>query len=235
MINDKKNLTNDKFELSLPNKSFKSNMMNKNKKPLSIRIIYWATEVVFWLFLVVLVAVVGVNIAFFSEVFGDKMQLRAALPVEVNYTEKGTMDVFGQPQEIEFVDGLGKIHFMDTNPDMAKVFGVSLLVVVIISMYIFVNFRRFIGNVYRGYIFERFNIQMLKNMAYGLVAFWVFDLIYKAVFYYLFVRNMEFEHLEITGKFSSDGLLLVIALFIWMLSHIFMIGVKLQKEQELTV
>ncbi|NOX85677.1 MAG: DUF2975 domain-containing protein [Chlorobi bacterium] len=209
--------------------------MNKNKKPLSIRIIYWSTEVVFWLFLMVLVLSVGINIAFFSEAFGDKMQLSAALPVEVNYTEKGTMDIFGEPQEIEFTDALGKIHFIDTNPDMAKVFGVALLIVVIISLYIFVNFRRFIGNVYRGYIFEPFNIQMLKNMAYGLVIFWIFDVIYKGVFYYLFVRNIEFKHLEITGNFSSDGILLVIALFLWMLSHIFMIGVKLQKEQELTV
>ena len=228
-------MTNDKFELSLHQKSFNSNIMNKNKKPLSIRIIYRVTEVVFWLFLLVLVLSVGLNIAFFSEAFGDKMQLHIALPVKVNYTEKGTMDVFGQPQEIEFVEGLGKIHLIDTNPDMAKVFGVAMLMVVIITMYIFVNFRRFIGNVYRGYIFEPFNIQMLKNMAYGLVAFWAFDLIYKAVFYYLFVRNMKFEHLEITGEFSSNWVLLLVALFLWMLSHIFLMGVKLQKEQELTV
>ncbi len=228
-------MTNDKFELSLHQKSFNSNIMNKNKKPLSIRIIYRVTEVVFWLFLLVLVLSVGLNIAFFSEAFGDKMQLHIALPVKVNYTEKGTMDVFGQLQEIEFVEGLGKIHLIDTNPDMAKVFGVAMLMVVIITMYIFVNFRRFIGNVYRGYIFEPFNIQMLKNMAYGLVAFWAFDLIYKAVFYYLFVRNMKFEHLEITGEFSSNWVLLLVALFLWMLSHIFLMGVKLQKEQELTV
>lgn len=209
--------------------------MNTNKKPLSIRIIYWSTEVVFWLFLVVLVLTIGLNIAFFSEAFGDKMQLHTALPVEMNYTEKGTMDVFGQQQEIEFVEALGKIHFINTNPDMAKIFGVALLIVVMISLYIFVNFRRFIGNVYRGYIFERFNIQMLKNMAYGLVAFWIFDLIYKGAFYYLFVRSMEFKHLVITGNFSSNGILLVVAIFLWMLSHIFMTGVKLQKEQELTV
>ena len=228
-------MTNDKFELSLHQKSFNSNIMNKNKKPLSIRIIYRVTEVVFWLFLLVLVLSVGLNIAFFSEAFGDKMQLHIALPVKVNYTEKGTMDVFGQLQEIEFVEGLGKIHLIDTNPDMAKVFGVAMLMVVIITMYIFVNFWRFIGNVYRGYIFEPFNIRMLKNMAYGLVAFWAFDLIYKAVFYYLFVRNMKFEHLEITGEFSSNWVLLLVALFLWMLSHIFLMGVKLQKEQELTV
>ncbi len=208
--------------------------MNK-KKPLSIRIIYWSTEVAFWLFLVVLLITIGLNIAFFSEAFGDKMQLHAALPVEVNYTEKGSMDVFGEEQEIEFVEATGKIHFINTNPDMAKVFGVAILIAVIISLYIFVNFRRFIGNVYRGYIFEPFNIQMLKNMAYGLVVLWIFDILYKAVFYYLFVRNMEFKHLEVTGNFSSDGILLVIALFLWMLSHIFMTGVKLQKEQELTV
>ena len=134
----------------------------KKKKPLSIRIIYWFTQVVFWLFMLVLVLTIGLNAAFLTEMLGDKMQLHAGLPVEVSYTEKGTLEVFGQMQEVEFVEAIGKIHFINTNPDLAKWFGAALMVIVIISLYILVMFRRFIGNVYRGYIFEEFNIRMLK-------------------------------------------------------------------------
>ena len=211
------------------------NIMYKNKKPLSIRIIYWITQVVFWLFMLVLVLTIGLNIAFLTEMLGDKMQLHTVLPVEVSYTEKGSLEVFGQPQEVEFVEAIGKIHFINTNPDLAKWFGLAMLVIVIIGLYILVMFRRFIGNVYRGYIFEEFNIRMLKKMAYGLVAMWVFTIIYSPVYYYLVIRNVEFEHLEISSNFNTNGVILIIALLLWVLSHIFLTGVKLQKEQDLTV
>ena len=207
----------------------------KKRKPLSIRIIYWFTQVVFWLFMLVLVLAIGLNVAFLTEILGDNMQLHTVLPVEVSYTEKGSLDVFGQPQEVEFVEAIGKIHFINTNPDLAKWFGAAMLIIVIIGLYILVMFRRFIGNVYRGYIFEEFNIRMLKKMAYGLVAMWVFTIIYSPVYYYLIIRNVEFEHLEISSNFNTNGVILVIALLLWVLSHIFLTGVKLQKEQELTV
>ena len=207
----------------------------KKRKPLSIRIIYWFTQVVFWLFMLVLVLAIGLNVAFLTEMLGDNMQLHTVLPVEVSYTEKGSLDVFGQPQEVEFVEAIGKIHFINTNPDLAKWFGAAMLIIVIIGLYILVMFRRFIGNVYRGYIFEEFNIRMLKKMAYGLVAMWVFTIIYSPVYYYLIIRNVEFEHLEISSNFNTNGVILVIALLLWVLSHIFLTGVKLQKEQELTV
>jgi len=191
--------------------------------------------VVFWLFMLVLVLTIGLNIAFLTEMLGDKMQLHTVLPVEVSYTEKGSLEVFGQPQEVEFVEAIGKIHFINTNPDLAKWFGLAMLVIVIIGLYILVMFRRFIGNVYRGYIFEEFNIRMLKKMAYGLVAMWVFTIIYSPVYYYLVIRNVEFEHLEISSNFNTNGVILIIALLLWVLSHIFLTGVKLQKEQDLTV
>jgi hypothetical protein len=213
----------------------KENNMYKNKKPLSIRIIYWFTQVVFWLFMLVLVLAIGLNVAFLTEMLGDKMQLRTILPVEVSYTEKGSLEVFGQLQEVEFVEAIGKIHFINTNPDLAKWFGIAMLIIVIIGLYILVMFRRFIGNVYRGYIFEEFNIRMLKKMAYGLVAMWVFTIIYSPVYYYLIIKNIEFEHLEISSKFNTNGVILIIALMLWVLSHIFLTGVKLQKEQDLTV
>ena len=209
--------------------------MNKNKKPLSIKIIYWITQVIFWLSITALVLAIALNIAVFTEVIGDKMQLHVDLPVEASYTEKGSLEVFGETQEVEFVEAFGKIHFINTNPDLAKWIGGVLMIIIIISLYIFTMFRRFIGNVYRGYIFEEYNIRMLKKMAYGLVGLWIFTIIYKPVFYYLIVKNIEFEHLKFTENFNTNGVILMVALLLWVLSHIFMYGVKLQKEQELTV
>ena len=210
--------------------------MERIKQPLSIRIIYWFTQIIFWLFVLVFVAAIAFNIALLTENLGDTMQLHTALPVEVNYTEKGILEIGAINQEVEFVDAIGKLHFINTNKDLAKWFGGAVVATIGIFLYIFIMFKRFIGNVYRGFVFERFNIRMLKNIAYGLVVLWFFSVVYSALFYYFIAKQLTFEHLEITSKYDdSFGFLLVIALFLWVLSHIFMNGVHLQEEQKLTV
>jgi len=209
--------------------------MKKRKNPLSIRIIYWLTQIVFWLFVAVFVGSVLLNIGTQFELFESNMQLHANLTSELKYTEKGTLNIYDRTQEVEFVEATGKIHFINTHPVLAKWFGGVLFGVVIIVLYIFLMFKRFIGNVYRGLIFERFNIQMLKKMAYGLLALWLFTIIYSRLFYCFIAKHIEFEHLVISGEFNNHGIILIVALLLWVLSHIFMMGVKLKEEQKLTV
>lgn len=209
--------------------------MKKRKNPLSINIIYWMTQVVFWLFIAVFVGAVALNIATQFELFDADMQLHTNLTTEVNYTEKGSLYLFDEEQEVEFVEAIGKIHFINTNPVLAKWFSGALICVVIIVLYIFLMFKRFIGNMYRGLIFERFNIQMLKKMAYGFLALWLFTIIYSRLFYYFIAKQIEFEHLVISSNFNNYGDLLLVALLLWVLSHVFMQGVKLEDDQKLTV
>jgi hypothetical protein len=52
---------------------------------------------------------------------------------------------------------------------------------------------------------------------------------------YYVAKNLTFEHLEITSSYESFDFILVAALMIWVLSHIFMNGVRLKEEQTLTV
>jgi hypothetical protein len=209
--------------------------MENLKQPLSIKVIYWFTQIAFWFFVLVFFASIVFAILLQFEFMGHDLQIHTNLPAEVNYTEKGSMNLFGEFQELEFVEATGKIHFIKTNPKFAKWLGYFLVGVISLSLYIFLQFKRFIVNVYRGFIFERFNIRMLRNMSYGLVGFWVFMILYSRLFYYFIARKMEFEHIVISGDMNSYGFLLIFALFLWVLSHIFMLGVKLQKEQELTV
>lgn len=209
--------------------------MKNLKKHLSIKVIYWFTQIVFWMFVVVFFASIAISFAMFTGLLGDDLQLHTGLPVEVNYTETGVLDIGVYKQEVEFVEGIGTIHYINTSPEIAKWFAGVLLGVVSISLYIFIMIKRFVGNVYHGYVFERFNIRMLKNIAYGLVVFWAFINIYIRVYYYTVAKNLKFEHLEITGQFNSYTVILIIALFLWVLSHIFMMGVRLQDEQQLTV
>lgn len=209
--------------------------MENLNQPLSIKVIYWLTQIAFWLYVAVFFASIAFAFALQFEFLGNNLQLHTDLPVEAKYTEKGSMNLFGEFQELEFVEATGKIHFIKTNPQFAKWLGYFLVGVVSLFLYIFLMFKRFIVNVYRGFIFERFNIRMLRNMSYGIVAVWFFMIIYSRLFYYFIAKRIEFEHIEISGEMKSYGFLLVVALFLWVLSHIFMLGVKLQKDHELTV
>jgi len=209
--------------------------MEKRKNPFSIKVIYWLTQVIFWLFVLILVGAIVLNMGLQTGWFGDDLELHAGTPIEFNYTEKGVLQVAHVSQEVEFVEATGKIHFINTNKLIAKWLGLAMLCVVIIFLYILLKFKNFITNVYRGNVFDSYNIRMLKKIAYGIVGIWFFTILYSRLFYYFIVKQIEFEHLEVTGNFNSFGGILLAALFLWVLSHIFMIGVKMKEEQDLTV
>jgi len=209
--------------------------MEKRKKPLSIKIIYWLTQIIFWLFVVIFVGAVVLNMGLQTEWFGDDLQIHMGTPVEFNYTEKGVLYIEHISQEVEFVEATGKIHFINTHQFIAKWFGAAMLCIVIIFLFILLMFKNFITNVYRGNVFNSYNIRMLKKIAYGLVGIWFFTIIYSRLFYYFIAKQIEFEHLEVSGNFNSYGGILLAALFLWVLSHIFMTGIKMKEEQDLTV
>jgi hypothetical protein len=209
--------------------------MKTKKPPLSIKVIYWLTQIIFGLIVVVFFAAIGVNIVLQLGLLGDNMQLHTQMPVETCYTEKGKLEIFDRTMEVEFVEAIGQLHFVDTDQELAKWVGILLFGIICILLYIMLQFKRFIVNVYHGDIFERFNIQMLKNMAYGLIVLWGFMMIYSRFFYHYIASNIVFEHLVISENIKNYGFLLFIALILWVLSHIFMTGVKLKDEQSLTV
>lgn len=209
--------------------------MEKRKRHLSISIIYWMTQIIFWLFVVVFFGAFVANVLLHTVDIGNTLQIHTDLPSKASYTEKGTLTLFGEIHKVEFLEASGKVHFIDTDQYLAKWFGGLLIGVVSVSLFIILAFKRFIGNVYRGLIFERYNIRMLKNMAYGLIIFWGFMVFYSRMFYFFIARHLSFEHIKITDEINSYGFLLFIALFLWVLSHIFMLGVKMQEEQNYTV
>jgi len=52
---------------------------------------------------------------------------------------------------------------------------------------------------------------------------------------FLFGKNMNFDTIEFTSDVSTYPVILLVALFIWVLSHIFIKGCELHDEHELTI
>ena len=102
-------------------------------------------------------------------------------------------------------------------------------------MKIVFEFRKFISRVKKGIIFTQNNIFSLKKIAYGLVALWIFTNVYFRIANYYIAANLSFEQVRITNETPYYSGILFLALFIWVIAHIFITGLKIKEEQDLTV
>ncbi len=208
--------------------------METTKKPLSIRIIYWATTIIFWIF----VAAAAVGMVFgMLMLFGymDETQLHVGVPVAINIVEEGIVDLFYNQVKVEFVEMYGKVHFIDTPVFIAQIYSVFMMIMMGIFFFIFLTFKMFIVNVYRGLYFESRNIALLKRIAYALVGVWGFTAFYAYFQYYFLMQHLELSSISVQGDIQTYPVILLGALFLWVLSHVFMKGSELQEESNYTI
>ncbi len=210
--------------------------MEALKKPTSIKIIYWLTNITFWIYIVfAILGLILVGALLFFDL--DDLQLHVGIPVMVDVIEKGTLDLnmLSSLAEVQFVEMTGKVHFVNTPPEVGRVYAIFIFSVILLFLYIFLIFKRFIGNVYDGLYFDMKNILLLKRISYTLVIIWLFTAFYAYFQYFFLVINMNFETINITSDITTYPIILLVALFIWVLSHIFAVGCKLEEENKLIV
>jgi hypothetical protein len=149
--------------------------------------------------------------------------------------EQGTLDVGDSIIGVKFIEMTGKVHFIDTPVFIGRIYSIFMMVIVLLSFYIFWMFRQFVNHVYHGNYFDRDNIASLKKIAYALAGIWVFTVFYAYFQYFYLAVNMNFNSIEITGDIQTYPAVILVALFIWVLSHIFMRGCTLQDENNYTI
>ncbi len=210
--------------------------MEKFKKPLSIKVIYWITVVTFWMSVAVTILALSVVGALFFFDLND-LQLHVGIPVSVNVIEKGTLDlnILSNITSVELTGMTGRVHFIDTPPEVGRIYALFIILIVLLLLYIFLTFKRFITNVYNGIYFDMKNISLLKRISYTLVVIWIFSVFYAYFQYYFLAINMNFDTVKFTSDVQTSPEYLLVALFIWVLSHIFMKGCELLEENQLTV
>jgi len=209
--------------------------MEKTKTPVSIRIIYWLTEVSFWLVILSAAFVLAFNVLAFTPFFGNDLQLHVAFPVKFNVLDKGVLELHGKDLQVELVEASSKIHFINTPMYIARIFGTAMLLAMGFLIYIAFLFRSFIVNVKKNRVFEPSNIAYLRNISYGLFGLWLFAVIYTRIFHRIVLHSISFEQVELLEDHRRFAGLLLLSLFIWVLSHVFLVGAKMKEEQDLTI
>jgi hypothetical protein len=209
--------------------------METSKKPLSIRVIYWLTQVVFWLYVLVVIGFTIMLVAFWSGLPLDELQLHVGLPVKFDVQETGMLYYDGDGNPIQIVEAQGKIHLLNTDPQLAIPFINSMAGTIYIFAFIIWCFWQFVRNVYDGMIFETRNIRYLKFMAIGLSILWIWSVVYSYWLNWWMVKRMSFESIDFSSEVADQSEFLVVALLLWVLAHIFTKGVQLQEDQKLTI
>jgi len=211
--------------------------MESIKSPLSIRIIYWLTSFSLVMMIIVSLAAIVFNFMLYTKFFeGDSnMQLHTDLPVKVDFLEIGKLRLNNQSVDVQLVEATSRIHFFNTPLFITRKVAPVIFLLVSGVVYMIWIFRNFIKNVKNGEIFNIKNITLLKHLSYGMVGLWLFTVVYMRIFYYYIVKNLEFENVRITEEIPNHSGLLFTALLIWVLAHIFITGLKLQEEKDLTI
>jgi len=209
--------------------------MKTHKSPLSIRIIYWLTSFSLGMLCLVFIGAIIFNLMVNFNMFSNELDLAIELPVKVNILEKGNLTLNNQDIEVELIEASSRIQFKDTPSFISRKIAFALLIVVSFGIYLFWTFRKFIKNVKEGVVFTIANIGLLKKLAYGIAAFWLFSTVYLNIVRHYISGKLEFQNVEITSEVTSYSGILYLALFIWALAHIFMTGLKLQEEKDLTI
>jgi hypothetical protein len=207
------------------------------KAPLSIRILYWLTNIVFWLMILVATAVFVFNLILLTDLFGEDVQLRVQMPVAIEVVEDGSVSLPNGDMTVRIEEAYGKLHLVDTPIFITRIVGRILFVMIMLGLYMTWRFKQFITNVKNGVVFETENINNLKQIAYGLLALWITTLVYMEVVYQLFVKYIEFDSIIMGNEYEryEQNTMFFAALALWALAHILTKGVEMKKEQELTI
>ena len=206
-----------------------------DKAPISVKIIYILTQIVFWLLIVVTAAVFIFNILVETGVIGDDFQLRVKLPVTFNVNETGYVDLYGETSDIRIEEATGQMHVVDTPLRFSRMVLRVLFGVVLLALFMTWKFKLFITNIRNGIIFQVENINNLKHISYGLLSLWLMMKVYLAILYYTVGKRIELNSISVDNQLPDNSGLLIAALLLWVLAHIFMKGVEMKEEQKLTI
>ena len=213
----------------------KNKTMTTRKSPLSIRILYWMTNIAFWIITLVGFAVLLLNFVLLTDVFTEDIQLRVKMPVSVEVVEDGSLTLRDSELTVRIEEAHGKLHFVDTPIFITRIVAKILLVVLGFAVFITWKLKEFITNLKNGLLFEIQNINNLKHIAYAIVGLWLVTRIYMGVLFQTVVSHMKFNTIRIGSEVSDFDDILIVALILWALAHVFLKGLEMKSEQELTI
>ena len=209
--------------------------MEKQKIPTSIKILYWLSNISFFIMSFISAIVVIANVIILFGNYTHEIQLRISMPVPVEVVETGVLHLDEGELNVRIEGAYGKLHLVDTPMHITKKVIKMLFFVMLIGWFITWKFRNFMRNIRNGYYFEIENINNLKHVSYGLLILYVMSRVYGWMLKIVLEKGLEFNSIVVGGDMYDTDAIIYVALLLWVIAHIFMKGIELKKEQDLTI
>lgn len=204
------------------------------KTPLSIRILYWLSNIVFWLMILIATVVFVINLIFLTDV-DVNFQLRVQMPFPIEVVEDGKMYLADGVQTVRIEEAYGKLYLVDTPFFITKIVARILFVVLMLGLFMTWRFKQLITNLKNGLFFVIENVLSIKQIAYGMLALWVTTRLYMEIVNRLLVKVVEFDSVIIGTQRADYDFMLQLALVLWVMAHVFGKGIELRDYKDLTI
>lgn len=220
--------------------------MDMHSKSTTISLLYLITKLSFWFS--VIFSLVLSSVLFYG-VLGNDIPLTVSVEANDAIYEKdysfNTKDVVLKKNKLskEFpIQSLKrklilKHQAFHESPVLEKaVILVSTLLLLIIFMFTTYYSKEFMRAINKGLYFERETITKLRVISFLLLSIWFLNLISSTILNFMWVKPAAnpVAKIHISTNYPSINLLLF-SLLLWVLSYVFLQGVKLKEENELTV
>jgi hypothetical protein len=204
---------------------------------LSIRVLYHLSTAAYLLGIIatLLGILVAFGFLFGAEFIAEDFRLTIKMPVAVDLEQTGSVVFFGKEIEVRIIDAVGAMEFYGVPPFILRLMTIPVLIMLPIMFLGVYLFHRFMRNVYYNRIFDAVNFYLLRKLSYVLLAIWVLTVLYIQSLKYALMGDFSYVHIGISTNSDWYWGILAGALFLWVLSHIFLKGLELKEENELTI
>lgn len=209
--------------------------MEKQKTPLSIKILFWLSNISFWMMSFITGIVLVANAIILFGDYTQEFQMRINMPVPIEVVETGVLHLDDGDLNVKIENAYGRLHFVDA-PMFVTIKVIQILFfVMLIGWFITWKFRNFMKNIRNGLYFEIENINNLKHVSYGLVILFIMTRVYMWIMKNVLEKSLEFSSIKVGGDAYDTDAIIYVALLLWVLAHVFVKGIELKQEQELTI
>ena len=212
--------------------------MKTRKTPLSIRIIYWVINVTFYLYILVGIVFLIKAISVYAGYHAHSASMEiSSFSIALKFLGVGHLHINNQIVQLKLAEASAKMSFANAPDSIVKIIETWNFMFCLFGAYLFWIGKKFIKNVKNGETFTARNINLLKRVSYVVLGLATLQLIFTEVIFHLYLAgSREFSHIQLVRVDTQHFIyLLLSALLIWVLAHIFIVGLKLQKENDLTI
>lgn len=165
----------------------------------------------------------------------ENVQIGIEYPNSFSVVEEGMYTYGSNSYSIRVTDASGVVK-IDNPPPLIRIM-LPLVILPLLSalLYMLWVFKSFTQNVKTGSVFHMINIRYLKRISYLLVGIWLYLQLLVTLYNTLIISKFNFESITFSHSYGGYGSILLFALFLWVLSHIFEKGAEIETDNQLTI